>query len=552
MNKINFSNQSFPAQVVSEGIAIGKILIIGNKTSLEKNHGTSDPSIFLESVQETKSQLKDLALKKSQIEGDILEFQISLLNDSELIEPVLKSIKAKEKCSVAWQKKLDSMIEEFEEETDSYFKARAEDLKDLKKRVLRNLTKNDENFSKPFQNLNAKEKSIFLADEMTPSEFIETDWNQIIGIVLKNCSPNSHVAILARSYGIPMLTDFKISLNRMKNVKNAILDGKKGCLIIEPSPKLLKEYQKNVQNNFKEIQLNLSKLAKPSFNSKGDRILVKINADSMDLLTKIDPEHCDGIGLTRTEFLIKDGHIPSEEEQFQVYSNLVKWSCGKPITIRTFDVGGDKPVEGITNNEENSFLGFRGIRVSLKFKDLFRSQIRALLRATALGPIQVMLPMVTIPEEVEETREIITEEYLNLCEKGIKAGIPKLGIMVEVPLAALSIEKFDVDFYSIGSNDLIQYLSATARDNRSVSYLYHAKYSAFWDLMSKINAHGHRTGREVSICGDIASDTNYLEKLLDNGFRSISVSPNSLVNVKTYLASKILNEEPNKEVFKLN
>ena len=130
MNKINFSNQSFPAQVVSEGIAIGKILITGNKTSLEKNHGTSDPSIFLESVQETKSQLKDLALKKSQIEGDILEFQISLLNDSELIEPVLKSIKAKEKCSVAWQKKLDSMIEEFEEETDSYFKARAEDLKD--------------------------------------------------------------------------------------------------------------------------------------------------------------------------------------------------------------------------------------------------------------------------------------------------------------------------------------------------------------------------------------------------------------------------------------
>ena len=259
---------------------------------------------------------------------------------------------------------------------------------------------------------------------MTPSEFIETDWNQIIGIVLKNCSPNSHVAILARSYGIPMLTDFKISLNRMKNVKNAILDGKKGCLIIEPSPKLLKEYQKNVQNNFEEIQLNLSKLAKPSFNSKGDRILVKINADSMDLLTKIDPEHCDGIGLTRTEFLIKDGHIPSEEEQFQVYSNLVKWSCGKPITIRTFDVGGDKPVEGITNNEENSFLGFRGIRVSLKFKDLFRSQIRALLRATALGPIQVMLPMVTIPEEVEETREIITEEYLNLCEKGIKLVYP--------------------------------------------------------------------------------------------------------------------------------
>ena len=547
MNTINYSSESFPAQVASGGIAMGKALIIGKKAFLEKNYDSSDPSIFLASIQETKFQLKDLASTKSQIEGDILEFQLSLLDDSELIEPVLKSIRANETCSVAWQKRLDSMIVEFEEETDPYFKTRAEDLKDLKNRVLRNLNKTNEILSNPIQNLNTSEKSIVLADEMTPSEFIETDWNQNVGVVLKNCSPNSHVAILARSYGIPMLTDFKIPLDRMKGVKTVILDGNNGCLIIEPSSKVLKEYQGIIQKNFEDKRLKDSLLSKPSVNLNGNRVLVKINADSVDMLTKINPEHCDGIGLTRTEFLIKNGHIPSEEEQFHVYSNLVRWSSGKPITIRTFDVGGDKPVEGITINEENPFLGFRGIRVSLKYKDLFRKQIRALLRAAALGPIQVMLPMVTIPEEVEETRKMLSEEHLKLQKRNINVQMPKLGMMVEVPLAAMAIETFNVDFYSIGSNDLIQYLSATARDNQTVSHLYHANYPSFWQLISRISAHGRKTGKEVSICGDIASNTDYLDKIMECRISSLSVSPGSLAHVKTYLASMSPIDEMSRE-----
>ena len=547
MNTINYSSESFPAQVASGGIAMGKALIFGKKAFLEKNYESSDPSYFLEAVQETKFQLKDLASTKSQIEGDILEFQLSLLDDSELIEPVLNSIRANETCSVAWQKRLDSMIVEFEEETDPYFKARAEDLKDLKNRVLRNLNKTNEILSNPIQNLNTSEKSIVLADEMTPSEFIETDWNQNVGVVLKNCSPNSHVAILARSYGIPMLTDLRIPLDKMKSDTIVILDGDKGFLIIDPTLKEMEEYQGILQKNWEKNQLQECLLSKPVKNFNGDTVLVKINADSVEMLTKINPEHCDGIGLTRTEFLIKDGRLPDEEEQFQVYSNLVLWSSGKPVTIRTLDAGGDKPIEGVTINERNPFLGFRGIRVSLKFEEIFRIQLRALLRAAVLGPVQVMLPMVTVAEEVEEARKMMSEEHLKLQKRNINVQMPKLGMMVEVPLAALAIETFNVDFYSIGSNDLIQYLSATARDNQTVSHLYHANYPSFWQLISRISAHGRKTGREVSICGDIASNPDYLDKIMECRISSLSVSPGSLAHVKTYLASMSPIDEMSRE-----
>jgi phosphotransferase system enzyme I (PtsI) len=288
-------------------------------------------------------------------------------------------------------------------------------------------------------------------------------------------------------------------------------------------------------------------LSKPVKNFNGDTVLVKINADSVEMLTKINPEHCDGIGLTRTEFLVKDGHLPDEEEQFQVYSNLVLWSSGKPVTIRTLDAGGDKPIEGVTINERNPFLGFRGIRVSLKFEEIFRIQLRALLRAAVLGPVQVMLPMVTVAEEVEEARKMMSEEHLKLQKRNINVQMPKLGMMVEVPLAALAIETFNVDFYSIGSNDLIQYLSATARDNQTVSHLYHANYPSFWQLISRISAHGRKTGREVSICGDIASNPDYLDKIMECRISSLSVSPGSLAHVKTYLASMSPIDEMSRE-----
>ncbi|HJL86772.1 MAG TPA: putative PEP-binding protein, partial [SAR324 cluster bacterium] len=320
-----------------------------------------------------------------------------------------------------------------------------------------------------------------------------------------------------------------------------ILDGNKGRLIVDPSPQEMEEYQEIVQKFGEEKQLKETYLKNPSQTLDGERVLVKINSDSQELLNQLNPEHCDGIGLTRTEFLIQDGRLPDEEEQFQIYSQLIKWASGKPVTIRTLDAGGDKPVEGVTMDEQNPFLGFRGVRISLEFQNLFRSQLRALIRAAVLGPVQVMVPMVTVAEEIDAVKKILNEEFSKLQQKNIATEMPKLGMMVEVPLAALEIETFDVDFYSIGSNDLIQYLTATARDNPTVSHLYHANYPALWDLISRVAAHGRKTGREVSVCGDIASNTDYLEKLMKSGIRSISVSPASLADVKTFLASLSLN-----------
>ncbi|MAA90029.1 MAG: phosphoenolpyruvate--protein phosphotransferase [Deltaproteobacteria bacterium] len=541
MKAEDMSVNSFPAQIASSGIVMGKALMMNQETLDELLSEVSDLDHFRKAIMTSKFQLQELALSRGNTEANILKFQLSLLEDAELIDPVIKSISDKETCSRAWQKRLDSMIEEFEEESDSYFKARAEDLKDLKQRVLKNLSKKNEIPPNPFERSDGPEKCIVLADEMTPSQFIETDWNQHVGIVLNKCSHNSHVAILARSYGIPMLTDLEVPLSRMTSNTPLILDGNKGRLIVDPSPQEMEEYQEIVQKFGEEKQLKETYLKNPSQTLDGERVLVKINSDSQELLNQLNPEHCDGIGLTRTEFLIQDGRLPDEEEQFQIYSQLIKWASGKPVTIRTLDAGGDKPVEGVTMDEQNPFLGFRGVRISLEFQNLFRSQLRALIRAAVLGPVQVMVPMVTVAEEIDAVKKILNEEFSKLQQKNISTEMPKLGMMVEVPLAALEIETFDVDFYSIGSNDLIQYLTATARDNPTVSHLYHANYPALWDLISRVAAHGRKTGREVSVCGDIASNTDYLEKLMKSGIRSISVSPASLADVKTFLASLSLN-----------
>jgi phosphotransferase system enzyme I (PtsI) len=263
---------------------------------------------------------------------------------------------------------------------------------------------------------------------------------------------------------------------------------------------------------------------------------VLANIDDPGQLDRLAPETCDGIGLTRTEFLFEHG-APDEDAQLQIYRRILAWAAGRPVTIRTLDAGGDKPLPGITiDGERDPFLGVRGLRLSLLRPEVFRVQLRALARAAADGPLKIMVPMVTCPGELAEAREHLEAVLAELAAKGVANGRPALGMMVETPAAALTADAFAADFYSIGSNDLTQYVTAAARDNPRVAGLARADNPAVLELIARTAAAGRARGVEVSLCGDMASRPELLRPLLATGLRTLSVAPAQIGRVKQALA----------------
>jgi phosphoenolpyruvate-protein phosphotransferase (PTS system enzyme I) len=257
----------------------------------------------------------------------------------------------------------------------------------------------------------------------------------------------------------------------------------------------------------------------------------------------LDPASCDGIGLVRTEFLFHGGELPDEESQYRVYRKLAEWAAGKPVTIRTLDAGGDKPIPGLTiEGESNPFLGVRGIRLSLAKPSVLRTQLRALCRAAAHGAVEIMLPMVAVPDELATARLYLDEEVSALRAEGIACRRPPLGIMVEVPAAAIAVDKFDADFFSIGSNDLTQYVMAAARDVGAVATLNDPTNAAVLRLITQVAAHGHATARKVSLCGDAGSQPNLIPRLLQAGLRALSVATPAIARTKAAIAAVDLRE----------
>jgi len=283
----------------------------------------------------------------------------------------------------------------------------------------------------------------------------------------------------------------------------------------------------------------------PAMTSDGTPIAVMINVGDPAELETLDPACCDGIGLVRTEFLFHGkNELPDEEMQYHVYRRLAEWAMGKPVTIRTLDAGADKPIPGLTlEHETNPFLGLRGIRLSLAKPLPFRTQLRALCRAAAHGAVEIMLPMVSVTQELEEARRYLKEELAALRQSGVPFAEPRLGMMVEVPAAALTIERFDADFFSIGSNDLTQYVLAAARDSDAVSSLNDPAHPAVMGLIARVAAHGVAVGRKVSLCGDAGGDPRLVEALLKAGLRSLSVAPAALARVKQAIAGIDVSEK---------
>src|SRR5258706_8544863 len=450
---------------------------------------------------------------------------MALLEDDNLTAPTFALIAQGEVASRAWSAAIDPEIASYEEASDPYFRARASDLRDLRDRVLRYLAGESEQIM--------PSGVIVAADDMPPSTFLATDWRDG-GLVLRRGSPSCHVAILARSRGVPMIVG--VDVDHLGDGGDVLLDGDAGTLIIDPDAEMRAIFCQRRAEQSEVRQAGVS-LRGPAFTASGERVRVMINVTGLAELRGIDPAEVDGIGLMRTEFLFQGREVlPTEEEQYQIYKRMVEWADGRPVTIRTLDAGGDKPVTGLTQpGDINPFLGVRGVRLSLRHLDVFREQLRALARAAVAGNLKVMIPMVTVPEELDRCRTLLEQSLEDLRREGQEAQLPPLGMMVEVPAAALTIEDFNADFFSIGSNDLIQYVSAPSRDEPQLADLARPSRAVFGLIRHVVN-YANRTGREASLCGDLAGEPGQVAALLDQGLRIFSVAPGPLGPVKAAIA----------------
>ena len=516
-------------RAAAPGLAAGVLVRLSEPMGADRAAGTPDEErqALLDALALARAALSGLSAGAADPQAEaILAFQLALLEDDALTAPALAMVEAGRPAQDAWTVALDADIASYEASSDAYFRGRAADLRDLRDRVRRHLTGEAE------EALPAG--AVVAAEDMPPSRFLSTDWRGG-GLVLERGSPTSHVAILARSRGIPMVVG--VSIAALQTGQAALLDGDSGLLILDPDAATRRAFDQRRTAEGQRRREETAVSGAPAATGDGERVDVMINVADPAELDGLDPAECDGIGLVRTELLFHGRErLPDEEEQVAVYRRLVDWARGRPVTIRTLDAGGDKPIPGLTRTgEANPFLGIRGVRLSLRRPEIFRVQLRALARAATAGNLKVMIPMVTTAEEMRRCQTLLSEAVANLRSEGLKADMPPLGMMVEVPAAALEIEAFDVDFYSIGSNDLLQYVAAASRDDPELAEL--ARPSrALLRLISMVVDRARSTGREVSLCGDLASDPTHIPALLDQGLRTLSVARPALGAVKAAVA----------------
>ncbi len=476
------------------------------------------------------AQLTDLRSRVTGSGIDILDFQLALLEDDALREPAFARIAAGATADEAWGAVLEAEMADYASATDEHFRARAADLKDLRDRVLACLAGDEQ--CQPIA-----PGAVVAARDFAPSRFLSLDWSKGGAIILAGGSPTSHVAMLARARGVPMIVGLGAAALALSG--EALVDGRTGEAVVDASPETERLFESRREVEAASDAAVAKLLDKPAVTRNGVHIAVHINVSDPGELDRLDPATCDGIGLVRTELLFhRSTGLPDEEAQYAAYRRIVTWAEGRPVTIRTLDAGGDKPIAGLTpEGESNPFLGVRGIRLSLLRPVIFRTQLRALARAAVHGSVKIMLPMITVPGELVAARALLEEEVAALASAGIPARRPPLGIMVEVPAAAIAIETFDADFFSIGSNDLTQYVTAAGRDIEAVADLADPLHPAVLRLIENVARHGRESGREVSLCGDAGGDPAVVPALLGAGLRALSVAPIALGRTKAAIAA---------------
>ena len=475
-----------------------------------------------------RADIAALIAGQDTLAAEILAFQEALLDDEEMLQPAYAAIAEGRQADHAWTEMMDREIADYRTGGDDLLSGRASDLQDLKDRVLRALRGQ---VGSPEDV--APQGAILLADDITPSGFLQQDWNRLAGAAICGGSPTSHVSILASARGIPLVVELDAKAAALAPEGPIVLDAERGRVILSPSAETLSHMADRLKIQAAEDQTADTLLHEPAITADGQTIRVLVNVDDPQRLTEVDPAICDGIGLTRTEFLFAGDRLPDEATQLAAYRGLLDWADGRPVTIRTLDAGGDKPIPGVTpTNESNPFLGLRGLRLSLATPQVFRVQLRALVRAAAHGPLKVMAPMVTEPEEMWRFRALVDAVVGELEREGKSYARPPLGMMIEVPAAALTADTFDADFYSIGSNDLVQYTTAAARDTPSVAALARPDNPAVLEMLRRTVDAATARAVEVSLCGDMASNPKMIGPLLSAGLRTLSVAPAQVGRVK--------------------
>ncbi len=521
------------------GVAIGPAFPMSALPAVERVAGMPDEerSALAGAIRAAAAEVAALAAAQVGEAAEILGVQVAMLEDDALAEDAFAAIASGTPADHAWRSTLGVEIDGYLAADDPYFRARSTDIADIRDRVLRRLL----GVSQP----ELVSGAVLVAEDLQPSQFLAVDWSRGGGVALGAGSPSSHVAMLARARGVPMVVGLGPSWAALAGL--LAVDGDAGVVIVEPSPATLSDIRRRALARREAAGAAERRLLEPAVTLDGTPIQVRVNVAGLSDVAGFAPGACDGIGLVRTEFLV-EGALDDEERQLELYRELVTWAQGRPVTIRTLDAGGDKPVPGYTvDGETNPFLGLRGVRLSLRHPERFMIQLRALARASAEGPVRVMLPMVTNQGEIDEAGRLLDRAVEDLRAAGLPHARPPLGVMVEVPAFALAVGEARADFLSIGSNDLTQYATAASRDDPRVAPYADPLHPGVLALVGHVAGQGGAGGREVSLCGDAGGDPRLIPALLRAGLRGLSVAPGLVAAAKAAIRTTDLTRETGRD-----
>jgi phosphotransferase system enzyme I (PtsI) len=535
----------------SGGIAIAKAYRLETPNLVVEKKAVSDPQAevarFEAAVAKAKEELEIIKQHALQQLGEdkaaIFAAHLLVLNDPELLNPIKEKIETERvNAEYALNETATMFVSMFEAMDNEYMKERAADIRDVTKRVLAHLL--GVTISNPSL---ISEEVVIIAEDLTPSDTAQLNRQYVKGFATDIGGRTSHSAIMARSMEIPAVVGTKQVTTEVQNGDVVIIDGLDGHVIVNPSEDVLAQYEEK-RARYEAQRAEWAKLVhEKTVTSDGYHVELAANIGTPDDVKGVLENGAEGIGLYRTEFLYMGrSELPTEEEQFEAYKTVLERMEGKPVVVRTLDIGGDKELPYLDLPKEmNPFLGFRAIRLCLEMQDMFRTQLRALLRASVYGNLKIMFPMIATLDEFRQAKAILLEEKEKLQREGVPvADDIEVGMMVEIPAAAVLADQFakEVDFFSIGTNDLIQYTMAADRMNERVSYLYQPYNPAILRLISNVIDAAHKEGKWAGMCGEMAGDAIAIPILLGLGLDEFSMSATSILRARSQM-KKLSKEE---------
>lgn len=531
--------QSYQGKSVYKGIAMGPVVVLKKNDYQVKRTRIEDPEAEIkrvdEALEKSKEQLQKLYDKAVQEVGEasaaIFEVHQMMLEDDDYLEAIQNTIRTEQiNAEYAVAATGDNFAEMFASMDDDYMKARSADIKDISERLVRNLSGQDD------ADLSSIEPSIIVADDLSPSETVQMDKDKILAFVTVHGSTNSHTAILARMMNIPALIGVDMDLEELHTGMEAVVDGFQGVVIFEPDETVKAQTTEKMAEEAEKLRLLQELKGKENVTLDGHKINIYANIGSVGDIGYVMENDAGGIGLFRSEFLyLGRNDFPTEEEQFQAYKQAVQMMAGKKVIIRTLDIGADKQVDYFNlGNEDNPAMGYRAIRICLKQPEIFKTQLRALLRAAVYGNLSIMYPMITSTEEVKKIYEIVAEVEEELKAQEIQYKIPEQGIMIETPAAAIISDRLAemVDFFSIGTNDLTQYTLAIDRQNEKLDEFYNPHHEALLRMIQMVVDNAHKCGKWAGICGELGADTTLTEEFVRMGLDELSVAPSMVLKLR--------------------